>query len=101
MIFPRYHQLQAVRQLVKAARQEGVGHNYLVEHSAGSGKSIAMTEWQERPVLVTGAGGFIGSHVVGRLAAAGARVRALVRYNSRGDCSLEISGGVAALQNAA
>jgi type I restriction enzyme R subunit len=39
MIFPRYHQLQAVRQLVKAARQEGVGHNYLVEHSAGSGKS--------------------------------------------------------------
>ena len=44
-----------------------------------------MTEWQERPVLVTGAGGFIGSHVVGRLAAAGARVRALVRYNSRGE----------------
>lgn len=39
MIFPRYHQLQAVRSLVNAARQEGVGHNYLVEHSAGSGKS--------------------------------------------------------------
>jgi len=39
MIFPRYHQLQAVRQLVEAARSEGVGHNYLVEHSAGSGKS--------------------------------------------------------------
>src|SRR5947199_4503114 len=39
MIFPRYHQLQAVRQLVAAARAEGVGHNYLVEHSAGSGKS--------------------------------------------------------------
>jgi type I restriction enzyme R subunit len=39
MIFPRYHQLQAVRQLVDAARSEGVGHNYLVEHSAGSGKS--------------------------------------------------------------
>jgi type I restriction enzyme, R subunit len=39
MIFPRYHQLQAVRQLVDAARTEGVGHNYLVEHSAGSGKS--------------------------------------------------------------
>ena len=39
MIFPRYHQLQAVRALVDAARQEGVGHNYLVEHSAGSGKS--------------------------------------------------------------
>jgi type I restriction enzyme R subunit len=39
MIFPRYHQLQAVRQLVEAARTEGVGRNYLVEHSAGSGKS--------------------------------------------------------------
>ena len=39
MIFPRYHQLQAVRMLVDAARSEGVGQNYLVEHSAGSGKS--------------------------------------------------------------
>jgi type I restriction enzyme R subunit len=39
MIFPRYHQLQAVRQMVGAAATEGVGHNYLVEHSAGSGKS--------------------------------------------------------------
>lgn len=39
LIFPRYHQLQAVRMLVDTARREGVGHNYLVEHSAGSGKS--------------------------------------------------------------
>jgi type I restriction enzyme R subunit len=39
LIFPRYHQLEAVRFLVNAARNEGVGHNYLVEHSAGSGKS--------------------------------------------------------------
>jgi type I restriction enzyme, R subunit len=39
MVFPRYHQLQAVRSLVNATRQEGVGHNYLIEHSAGSGKS--------------------------------------------------------------
>ena len=39
MIFPRYHQLQAVRLLVDAARRESVGHNYLIEHSAGSGKS--------------------------------------------------------------
>ena len=39
MVFPRYHQLDAVRRLVNAARTEGVGHNYLVEHSAGSGKS--------------------------------------------------------------
>jgi len=39
MIFPRYHQLKAVRELVKTAAQEGTGHNYLIEHSAGSGKS--------------------------------------------------------------
>ncbi len=39
MIFPRYHQLDAVYRMVTAAREEGVGHNYLVEHSAGSGKS--------------------------------------------------------------
>lgn len=39
MVFPRYHQLQAVRKLVDASRREGVGNNYLVEHSAGSGKS--------------------------------------------------------------
>lgn len=39
LIFPRYHQLQAVRQLVTAAAAEGRGHNYLIEHSAGSGKS--------------------------------------------------------------
>ncbi|MBW4622135.1 MAG: DEAD/DEAH box helicase family protein [Cyanosarcina radialis HA8281-LM2] len=39
LIFPRYHQLQAVRTLTQAAQQEGIGHNYLIEHSAGSGKS--------------------------------------------------------------
>jgi type I restriction enzyme, R subunit len=39
LIFPRYHQLQAVRILEQSAKQEGPGHNYLIEHSAGSGKS--------------------------------------------------------------
>jgi type I restriction enzyme R subunit len=39
MIFPRYHQLEAVRSLVEQAQREGVGQNYLIEHSAGSGKS--------------------------------------------------------------
>lgn len=39
MIFPRYHQLEAVRSLVDRAQREGVGNNYLIEHSAGSGKS--------------------------------------------------------------
>ncbi len=44
-----------------------------------------MAFWQGKPVLVTGAGGFIGSHLVEALVAAGAEVRALVRYNSRND----------------
>jgi NAD dependent epimerase/dehydratase len=44
--------------------------------------------WAKKKVLVTGAGGFIGSHLVERLAAAGASVRAFVRYNSRADPGL-------------
>lgn len=39
LIFPRYHQLRAVRRLLKAVRKDGLGGKYLVKHSAGSGKS--------------------------------------------------------------
>lgn len=42
LIFPRYHQLQAVRALVTAARDQGAGRHYLVQHSAGSGKSNSI-----------------------------------------------------------
>jgi len=44
--------------------------------------------WKDRPVLVTGAGGFIASHLVESLVAAGSKVRAFVRYNSRNDPGL-------------
>jgi len=44
--------------------------------------------WSKQHVLVTGAGGFIGSHLVERLVAEGAHVRAFVHYNSRGDSGL-------------
>ena len=38
-IFPRYHQWDAVQKMVGDAQEQGAGHNYLIEHSAGSGKS--------------------------------------------------------------
>ncbi len=48
MIFPRYHQWDVVNKLIGAARREGPGHKYLIQHSAGSGKSnsIAWTAHQ-------------------------------------------------------
>jgi type I restriction enzyme R subunit len=42
MIFPRYHQLDCVRSLVGHAKAHGPGRNYLVQHSAGSGKSNSI-----------------------------------------------------------
>lgn len=48
IIFPRYHQLDVVRELVRHVRENGPGHNYLIQHSAGSGKSnsIAWTAYR-------------------------------------------------------
>lgn len=42
LIFPRYHQWDVVNKLVNAARNEGPGHKYLIQHSAGSGKSNSI-----------------------------------------------------------
>lgn len=61
LIFPRYHQLDVVRKLVAHVKEHGPGHHYLIQHSAGSGKSnsIAWTAYrlaslhdaQNRPVF--------------------------------------------------
>ena len=41
-IFPRYHQLEVVKKLLEAAKQHGAGKRYLIQHSAGSGKSNSI-----------------------------------------------------------
>ena len=48
LIFPRFHQLDVVRMLVDHVYENGPGHNYLIQHSAGSGKSnsIAWTAYR-------------------------------------------------------
>ena len=48
LIFPRYHQLDVVRKLIFDVREYGSGRNYLIQHSAGSGKSnsIAWTAYR-------------------------------------------------------
>ena len=48
LYFPRYHQLDVVRKIIEDARCKGVGQTYLIQHSAGSGKSnsIAWTAYQ-------------------------------------------------------
>lgn len=43
VIWPRYHQLDAVRSLLKATKENGIGQRFLIQHSAGSGKSNSIT----------------------------------------------------------
>ena len=42
MIFPRYHQLTSVKQVLAHAKENGIGQKYLIQHSAGSGKSKSI-----------------------------------------------------------
>lgn len=42
LIFPRFHQLDVVRKLTADAKVKGAGHNYIIQHSAGSGKSNSI-----------------------------------------------------------
>ncbi|MGN6606009.1 MAG: type I restriction endonuclease subunit R [Jatrophihabitans sp.] len=43
LLFPRFHQWEAVTRLVDTARSEGPGHRYLIQHSAGSGKTNSIS----------------------------------------------------------
>lgn len=42
LIFPRYHQLDVIRKLRNKIKEEGVGNNYLIQHTTGSGKSLSI-----------------------------------------------------------
>ncbi|WP_333873512.1 type I restriction endonuclease subunit R [Methylobacter sp.] len=52
LFFPRYHQLDVVRRLVEHAAKNGVGQTYLIQHSAGSGKSNSIT-WAAYQLIET------------------------------------------------
>lgn len=52
LYFPRYHQLDVVRRLLSHAAQTGVGATYLIQHSAGSGKSNSIT-WAAYQLIET------------------------------------------------
>jgi type I restriction enzyme R subunit len=56
LIFPRYHQLDTTRKLVAHARENGPGHRYLVQHSAGSGKSNTIAWLAHQLSSLHGAG---------------------------------------------
>ena len=52
LFFPRYHQLDVVRKIVENASRKGVGQTYLIQHSAGSGKSNSIT-WAAYQLIET------------------------------------------------
>jgi len=52
LYFPRYHQMDVVRKLLNHASKNGVGHTYLIQHSAGSGKSNSIT-WAAYQLIET------------------------------------------------
>ncbi|TGN14002.1 type I restriction endonuclease subunit R [Leptospira ilyithenensis] len=57
MVFPRYHQLDCVTKLIDTAYKEGAGHHYLIQHSAGSGKSNSIAWLSHQLASLTIQGG--------------------------------------------
>ncbi|MFM6204126.1 type I restriction endonuclease subunit R, partial [Planktothrix sp.] len=53
LIFPRYHQLDAVRQLLSDVKNNGIGKRYLIQHSAGSGKTNSISWLSHQLVELT------------------------------------------------
>ena len=56
-IFPRYHQLDVVTSLLADAKKDGAGHTYLIQHSAGSGKSNSIAWLAHQLVTLKGSDG--------------------------------------------
>jgi type I restriction enzyme R subunit len=63
-IFPRYHQLDVVRKLLADVRERGAGRRYLIEHSAGSGKSNSIAWLAHQLVGLNNAQGVIFDSVI-------------------------------------
>lgn len=63
-IFPRYHQLNVVKSLLADAARDGAGHRYLIQHSAGSGKSNSIAWLAHQLVTLRNDGGQVFDTVI-------------------------------------
>ena len=99
MIFPRYHQLDAVMRILSDVRKNGVGQKYLIQHSAGSGKSntIAWLANQLAGLESEGRNVFDSVLVVTDRKILDKQIRDTVKsfadINSAGDCTMNCVRG--------
>lgn len=63
-IFPRYHQLHVVKALLADAARDGAGHRYLIQHSAGSGKSNSIAWLAHQLVTLKNANGQVFDTII-------------------------------------
>ena len=91
LVFPRFHQLDAVGSLVGTARAEGAGHNYLIQHSAGSGKTNSISwcriGWRAcTTMLTTRCSIVLWSSLIGVCLTASFKMRSIRSSTRRGWC---------------